>query len=216
MNFGIIVFPDVEELDFVGPWEMLTMWSKLAAGPENCLIVAEKTGPVVCAKGLSINPHVSFADCPPLDYLLMPGGMGTRREVDNPAMVQFLAKQAPGCKALLSVCTGAFVLHAAGLLAGKTATTHWGSLDRLRALGDVKVVEQRFVQDGDTWTSAGVSAGTDLLLAFIAYTAGEEAAAKVQLQSEYYPADKVYGNTASHERAPAYVRQPGGKLRKTP
>ncbi|MDP9991573.1 transcriptional regulator GlxA family with amidase domain [Variovorax boronicumulans] len=216
MNFGIIVFPDVEELDFVGPWEMLTMWSKLAAGPENCLIVAEKTGPVVCAKGLSINPHVSFADCPPLDYLLVPGGMGTRREVDNPAMVQFLAKQAPGCKALLSVCTGAFVLHAAGLLAGKTATTHWGSLDRLRALGDVKVVEQRFVQDGDTWTSAGVSAGTDLMLAFIAHTAGEEAAAKVQLQSEYYPADKVYGNTASHERAPAYVRQPGGKLLKTP
>ncbi|MDQ0607504.1 transcriptional regulator GlxA family with amidase domain [Variovorax sp. W1I1] len=216
MNFGIIVFPDVEELDFVGPWEMLTMWSKLAAGPENCLIVAEKTGPVVCAKGLSINPHVSFADCPPLDYLLVPGGMGTRREVDNPAMVQFLAKQAPGCKALLSVCTGAFVLHAAGLLAGKTATTHWGSLDRLRALGDVKVVEQRFVQDGDTWTSAGVSAGTDLMLAFIAHTAGEEAAAKVQLQAEYYPADTVYGNTASHERAPAYVRQPGGKLRKTP
>ena len=216
MNFGIIVFPDVEELDFVGPWEMLTMWSKLAAGPENCLIVAEKTGPVVCAKGLSINPHASFTDCPPLDYLLVPGGMGTRREVDNPAMVQFLAKQAPGCKALLSVCTGAFVLHAAGLLAGKTATTHWGSLDRLRALGDVKVVEQRFVQDGDTWTSAGVSAGTDQMLAFIAHTAGEEAAAKVQLQSEYYPADKVYGNTASHERAPAYVRQPGGKLRKTP
>ncbi len=216
MNFGIIVFPDVEELDFVGPWEMLTMWSKLAAGPENCLIVAEKAGPVVCAKGLSVNPHVSFADCPPLDYLLVPGGMGTRREVDNPAMVQFLAAQAPGCKALLSVCTGAFVLHAAGLLAGKTATTHWGSLDRLRALGDVKVVEQRFVQDGDVWTSAGVSAGTDLMLAFIAHTAGEEAAAKVQLQAEYYPADTVYGNTVSHERAPAYVRQPGGKLRKTP
>jgi len=216
MNFGIIVFPDVEELDFVGPWEMLTMWSKLAAGPENCLIVAEKAGPVVCAKGLSINPHVSFTDCPPLDYLLVPGGMGTRREVDNPAMVQFLAAQAPGCKALLSVCTGAFVLHAAGLLAGKTATTHWGSLDRLRALGDVKVVEQRFVQDGDVWTSAGVSAGTDLMLAFIAHTAGEEAAAKVQLQAEYYPADTVYGNTVSHERAPAYVRQPGGKLRKTP
>ena len=215
MNFGIIVFPEVEELDFVGPWEMLTMWSKLAAGPENCLIVAEKRGPVVCAKGLSVNPHVSFADCPPLDYLLVPGGMGTRREVDNPTMVQFLAAQAPGCKALLSVCTGAFVLHAAGLLSGKTATTHWGSLDRLRALGDVKVVEQRFVQDGDVWTSAGVSAGTDLMLAFIAHAAGEEAAAKVQLQAEYYPADTVYGSTVSHERAPAYVRRPGGTLRKT-
>jgi transcriptional regulator GlxA family with amidase domain len=216
MNFGIIVFPEVEELDFVGPWEMLTMWSKLAAGPQHCLIVAEKREPVVCAKGLSVNPHVSFADCPPLDYLLVPGGMGTRREVDNPEMVRFLAAQAAGCKALLSVCTGAFVLHAAGLLSGKTATTHWGSLDRLRALGDVSVVEQRFVQDGDVWTSAGVSAGTDLMLAFIAHTAGEEAAARVQLQAEYYPADTVYGSTASHERAPAYVREPGGNRRKTP
>lgn len=209
MNFGIIIFPDVEELDFVGPWEMLTMWSKLAGGPANCLIVAEKREPLACAKGLSVNPHVSFVDCPPLDYLLVPGGMGTRREVDNPVMTRFLADQAPGCRALLSVCTGAFVLHAAGLLSGKTATTHWGSLDRLRALGDVKVVEQRFVRDGNVWTSAGVSAGTDLMLAFIAHTAGEEAAAKVQLQAEYYPADTVYGSTASHERAPAYVKRPG-------
>jgi len=207
MYFGIVIFPEVEELDFVGPWEMLTMWSKLAAGPGNCLIVAETREPVVCAKGLSVNPQVSFADCPPLDYLLVPGGMGTRREVDNPEMVRFLAAQAPGCKALLSVCTGAFVLHAAGLLSGKTATTHWASLDRLRALGDVEVVEQRFVQDGSVWTSAGVSAGTDLMLAFIAHTAGEEAAARVQLQAEYYPADTVYGSAASHERAPAYVRR---------
>jgi len=207
MNFGIVIFPEVEELDFVGPWEMLTMWSKLAAGPENCLIIAEKRAPVVCAKGLSINPHVSFADCPPLDYLLVPGGMGTRREVDNPGMMRFLAAQAPGCKALMSVCTDAFVLHAAGLLSGKTATTHWASLDRLRALGDVEVVEQRFVQDGNLWTSAGVSAGTDLMLAFIAHTAGDEAAARVQLQAEYYPAGTVYGSTASHDRAPAYVRQ---------
>jgi transcriptional regulator GlxA family with amidase domain len=212
MNFGIIVFPDVEELDFVGPWEMLTMWSKLAAGPEHCLIVAEKREPVVCAKGLSINPHVSFADCPPLDCLLVPGGMGTRREVDNPAMTRFLADQAPGCQTLMSVCTGAFVLHAAGLLSGKTATTHWGSLDRLRALGDVKVVEQRFVRDGNVWTSAWVSAGTDLMLAFIAHTAGEEAAARVQLQAEYYPADTIYGDTASHERAPAYVKRPGSRF----
>ena len=215
MNFGIIIFPDVEELDFVGPWEMLTMWSKLAGGPANCLIVAEKREPVACAKGLSVNPHVSFADCPPLDYLLVPGGMGTRREVDNPVLTRFLADQAPTCRALLSVCTGAFVLHAAGLLSGKTATTHWGSLDRLRALGDVKVVEQRFVQDGNVWTSAGVSAGTDLMLAFIAHTAGDEAAARVQLQAEYYPADTVYGSTASHERAPAYVTRPGTPF-KTP
>ena len=70
MNFGIIVFNQAEELDFVGPWEMLTMWRKVASGPQHCLIVAETLEPVTCAKGLSVNPHVSFADCPQLDYLL--------------------------------------------------------------------------------------------------------------------------------------------------
>src|SRR5216684_3262833 len=174
MNFGVLVFNEVEELDFVGPWEMLTMWRKVADGPENCLIVSQSREPIICAKGLSINPHVSFADCPVLDYLLVPGGQGTRQEVNNPVLLEFVANQAKNCKAVLSVCTGSFVLHAAGLLSGKKATTHWGSLGRLRALGDVSVVEQRYVQDGSVWSSAGVSAGTDLMLAFIASVAGEE------------------------------------------
>ena len=207
MNFGIVVFDRVEELDFVGPWEMLTMWRQFAAGPERCLIVAQTLAPVVCAKGLSINPHVSFADCPRLDYLLVPGGQGTRQEVNNPVLLEFVATQARNCKAILSVCTGAFVLHAAGLLSGKKATTHWGSLERLRALGDVDVVEQRFVRDGDVWTSAGVSAGTDLMLAFIAAVAGDEAAGKVQFAAEYYPSAVKYGGFENHAQAPAYIRE---------
>lgn len=206
MNFGILVFNQVEELDFVGPWEMLTMWSRHAGGPEHCLIVAQSREPVVCAKGLSINPHVSFADCPALDYLLVPGGQGTRTEVSNRVLLDFVAAQARSCKAVLSVCTGSFVLHAAGLLAGKQATTHWGSLDRLRALGDVKVVEQRFVRDGDVWSSAGVSAGTDLMLAFIASVAGEKTAGKVQFNAEYYPDAIRYGGFENHAQAPAYIR----------
>lgn len=205
MNFGILVFNDVEELDFVGPWEMLTMWSKFADGPDQCLIVSESPGPIRCAKGLSINPHVSFADCPPLDGLLVPGGQGTRREVDNPVLVDFVMRQARHCQAVLSVCTGAFVLHAAGLLSGKKATTHWGSLDRLRALGDVTVVEQRHVQDGKVWSSAGVSAGIDLMLAFIASVGGDEAAGKVQFGAEYYPAPVRYGGFEKHAQAPAYL-----------
>jgi len=108
---------------------------------------------------------------------------------------------------VLSVCTGSFVLHAAGLLAGRRVTTHWASLDRLRALGDVNVVEERFVRDGKIWSSAGVSAGIDLTLAFIADVAGEEAAAKVQFASEYYPSDKRYGTLHNtHASAPAYAR----------
>ena len=206
MNFGIMVFNQVEELDVVGPWEMLTMWTKLANGPKNCLIVGQTLEPLTCAKGLSINPHISFANCPKLDYLLIPGGQGTRQEVKNRVSIEFVSTQAQHCQALLSVCTGSFVLHAAGLLSGKKATTHWGSLDRLRALGDVEVVEQRFVRDGNVWTSAGVSAGTDLMLAFIAEVAGTEAAGKVQFGAEYYPSSIKYGGFEHHAQAPAYIK----------
>jgi transcriptional regulator GlxA family with amidase domain len=205
-TFGILVFPRAEELDFVGPWEMVNLWREFAGGPARCLLVAQTLQPVRCAQGMSVLPHESFDSCPDLDALLIPGGMGTRKEVDNPALVDFVSRQARRAKAMLSVCTGSFVLHAAGLLSGKRATTHWGSLDRLRALGDVQVVEERFVRDGDLWTSAGVSAGIDLTLAFIAATAGDDAAGKVQFIAEYYPSAKTYGAYASDPKAPAYVR----------
>lgn len=205
MNFGILIFPQAEELDVIGPWEMFTMWKQVANGPATCLMVAETTGPVTCAKGLSINPHVSFASCPQLDWLLVPGGQGTRIEVSNPALIRFVSEQAKGCKAVLSVCTGAFILHAADLLSGRRATTHWASLQRLRALGDVDVIEERFVRDGDIWTSAGVSAGIDLALEFIATVAGAETAGRVQLAAEYYPATTRHGPQETHDKAPAYA-----------
>ena len=208
MNFGILIFNQVEELDFAGPWEMLTLWSKVADGPENCLIVGETKSAVTCAKGLSVNPHVSFEECPKLDYLLVPGGIGARTQVNNRILVDFVANQGQHCQAVLSVCTGSFILHAAGLLSGKKATTHWGSLERLRALDDVQVVEQRFVHDGNVWTSAGISAGMDLMLAFIASVSGETAAGQVQSQAEYYPATNRYGDFERQEQAPAYLKQP--------
>lgn len=207
LNFGIVIFNQVEELDFVGPWEMATMWNRFAGGPQ-CLLVAETAAAVSCAKGMSVNPQITFADCPQLDYLLVPGGEGSRREVSNPAILSFLSAQARHSRAILSVCTGAFVLHAAGLLSGKRATTHWGSLERLRELGDVGVLEQRFVQDGNVWTSAGVSAGMDMLLAFIAETAGEETAGKVQFGAEYYPSTRRYGDFHQSSKAPDYAREP--------
>jgi transcriptional regulator GlxA family with amidase domain len=206
MNFGFLVFPDFEELDLVGPWEMIGYWSKIAGGPEQRLLIAERAEPVVGNKGLSVNPQTTFEACPALDYLLIPGGMGTRKEVDNEKLIGFVSDQAKGCRALLSVCTGSFILQKAGLLSGLRATTHWGSLDRLRALGDVTVVEERIVRDGRIWTSAGVSAGIDLALAFIAREAGEEAAGQVQFGSEYYPLNKTYGLFHKHEQAPEYVK----------
>jgi transcriptional regulator GlxA family with amidase domain len=205
-RFGILLFPGVEELDFVGPWEMLRMWSLYADGPGECLLVAPALAPVVCAKGMQVLPHTDLAGCPPLDALLVPGGKGTRELVRDAAVLDFLRTQAAGARAMLSVCTGAFVLHAAGLLAGRSATTYWSMLPALRELGDVQVLERRFVHDGNVWTSAGVSAGTDMMLAYIADAAGDDTAGKVQLAAEYYPAATRYGRQAEDPRAPAYVR----------
>jgi transcriptional regulator GlxA family with amidase domain len=207
MTFGFLIFPGLEELDLVGPWEMVAMWSQHLQGPEKCLLVAQRMDPVVCAKGMSINPHVSFAECPPLDCLLVPGGQGTRTEVDNEVLIRFVADQARGAQAVLSVCTGSFILHRAGLLSGKRATTHWASLPRLRALGDVVVVEERVVRDGKVWTSAGVSAGIDLALAFIESVAGEAVAGKVQFGAEYYPSGRRFASFHQSPQAPAYLKK---------
>jgi transcriptional regulator GlxA family with amidase domain len=206
-TFGFLVFPGLEELDLVGPWEMISMWSKHLQGPERCLMVAQERAPVVCAKGMSINPHHTFDDCPPLDYLLVPGGEGTRQQVDNEALIQFIARQAKGCKAVLSVCTGSFILHRAGLLAGRSATTHWSALPRLAALGDVTVREERVVRDGNIWTAAGVSAGIDLALAFIESVAGETVAGKIQFGTEYYPTGRFFGAFHQSPPAPAYLKK---------
>ena len=206
MNVGIVIFPEVEELDFVGPWEILGMWSAHAEGPAQRLLVAQSAAPVTCAKGLIVVPNVTFAQCPPLDVLIVPGGQGTRWEVENESIISFISEQAKHCRAVLSVCTGSFLLHRAGLLKGKRATTHWNSLDRLKALGDVAVVEDRFVRDGNIWSSAGVSAGIDMMLAFVASYAGEEVAAKTQAAAEYFPSSIKYGSFHKHPKAPQYLK----------
>ena len=207
MNFGILVFPNVEELDFIGPWEILGLWKKYAGGPENCLILGQTPDSVTCANGLSNNPHVSFASCPVLDFMLVPGGRVTRREVDNKVIIDFITEQAKSCMAVLSVCTGSFLLHSAGLLSGKKATTHWNSLDRLRALGDTIVIEERFVRDGNIWCAAGVSAGIDTMLAFVESFADEQTAGTVQFAAEYYPSHKSYGDSHKNPKAPAYLKR---------
>jgi transcriptional regulator GlxA family with amidase domain len=204
-TFGFLVFQNVEELDFVGPWEIIGTWGKFYGGPEQRLVIAEKDGPVACANGLSVNPHVTLATCPQLDYLLVPGGQGSRTEVDNPVFIDFIRRQAAGCKAVLSVCTGSFLLQRAGLLDGKKATTHWGELPKLRKL-PVDVTEERFVRNGNVWCGAGVSAGIDLALAFIAAEAGEETAGKVQFFAEYYPSGERHGTAHLDSQAPKYLK----------
>ena len=206
MRFGFLIFPGLEELDLVGPWEMVSLWGKSLQGPETRLMVAESRKPVICANGMALNPHVTFAECPQLDYLLVPGGEGTRQQMNNEALLRFVAEQAKGCQAVLSVCTGSLILHRAGLLAGKRATTHWSAFSRLAELGNVEVRQERFVRDGNIWTAAGVSAGIDLALAFIESVADEEVAGKVQFGAEYYPSGRFYGSFHKSAQAPAYVR----------
>ena len=118
-----------------------------------------------------------------------------------------MVTQARGAQAVLSVCTGSFLLQRAGLLAGRRATTHWSAMARLAALGDVQVVPQRIVRDGNVWTAAGVSAGIDLALAFIAAVDGAEVAGKIQLGAEYYPAGICFGSAHLSPQAPGYLRK---------
>lgn len=186
-TIGIVVFNDAEELDWAGPWEVLTSGAK---DGDRVITVAETTDVIRCAKGLRILPDLSFEDCPPLDVVLVPGGMGTRVEMHNDAMTTFVAKQAGHAEWTTSVCTGAFVLHAAGLLEGKRATTHWAAFDELRRLAPSLELDPdaRWVVEGNVVTSAGVSAGIDMALWLLGQLYDVEHARATQRYIQYDPA----------------------------
>jgi transcriptional regulator GlxA family with amidase domain len=185
---GILLFDDFEELDAIGPWEVLSYAKFLA--PENRVVtIAPTREPVRAAKGLRVIPDHSFADAPQLDVVLVPGGQGTRREVSNPVLIDWLRKAGSQCKWVTSVCTGALLLHEAGFARGKRVTTHWGFVDQLRARGDVEVLENvRYVRDGNLVTAAGVSAGIDMALWLVGQIHGVDFARRVQKGIEYNPA----------------------------
>ena len=185
-TIGIVLFPDVEELDFVGPLEALGAMAFIDRGWQ-VVTIAEAGGRVRARHGLSVNVDHSFADAPPLDVLLVPGGHGTRQEMNNPRMIDFVRETGSGAQYVTSVCTGAFILHRAGFLSGRRATTHWGAIGQLRELGDVEVVEERFVQDGNVITAAGVSAGIDMALYLASLLTDRQTAKNVQKLMEYYP-----------------------------
>lgn len=207
MRFGFLMYPGYEELDLIGPWEIATMWQTYANGPE-CVTIAETRAEMRCAKGLITRAGLTYADAGALDYLLVPGGFSAFEEMKNPATLEFVRHCAREGKAVLSVCSGTFILLAAGLLDGVRATTNWKVLARLREAG-VEVIEERYVHDGRIWSSGGVSAGIDMTLAFVADQAGPEAAWTVQYQSEYLPDGKLYGSVSTWDGAPAYARRPG-------
>ena len=204
-TFGLLAFNGLEELDLIGPWEIFSLWQQHQQGPRQVILVAEQNEMIRCAKGLRIAVDNDFHDCPPLDYLLIPGGIGTRREVDNPLLIDFIKQQARHCEYILSVCTGALLLRAAGCLQGKKATTHWNSFDVLAQDETITAQQQRYIHDGNIWTSAGISAGIDMAFAFVAQVAGETVAGQIQQFAEYYPETKCYA--PEHQDLPAYVVQ---------
>lgn len=204
-SIGMLIFDDVEELDFLGPWEVFGFLCKHFDQESRVWTVSERGGVVTCAKGLRVLADYSFADAPRADILLVPGGWGTRKEVDNPVLIDWLRQRGAEAAWRTSVCTGAFLLERAGLLGGRRGTTHWGSLDRLRDLGTVDVVEERFVVDGPVVSAAGVSAGLDMALWLVGQVWGEQMARAVQKGIEYYP-DPPFGNDRAAAMAATEAR----------
>lgn len=194
-TIGILFFENTEELDAVGPWEVFTM---AAAQRDEIKVVSisEWGGTVKCSKGLRIVMDHSFADAPKLDVLLVPGGMGTRTEVDNPELLAWIAAVAPDCQWVTSVCTGSYLLAEAGPAAGKRITTHWGAIDMVRQRGKAGGVLEniRYVRDGNLLTSAGVSAGIDMALWLMGEMYSPEFARSVQRNMEYDPAPPYAGD----------------------
>jgi cyclohexyl-isocyanide hydratase len=196
---GFVIFPDLTQLDFTGPLQVL------ARLPESTMhIVAKTEAPVPSDCGLSLVPTHTFADCPPLDLICVPGGVtGVIGAIGDRETVEFVRKQAELAKYVTSVCTGAFVLGVAGLLKGRKATTHWGYTNLLPLVG-ARHEKARIVKDGNLITSGGVTSGIDFGLSVVAEIAGEATAQGVQLGIEYDPAPPF--DSGDPERAPAAVK----------
>jgi transcriptional regulator GlxA family with amidase domain len=191
---GIALFDGAEELDWAGPWEVLAAWAE--QWPDDGVRVftlARQEGPVTCAKGLRVLPDETWESAPPLNVLVYPGGRGTRRELADDAVLDWIRGAAAGGTVVASVCTGSLVLASAGLLDGKPATTHWGSLELLPTLGrDIEVrPEDRFVDNGNVITAAGVSAGIDMALHLVARLHSPERAREVRRYIQYDPEPPV-------------------------
>jgi len=195
---GILIFDNVEELDFIGPYEVFNSVRLDEArrreepSPFETVLVAEKPDVIRANGGLRVIPDFATGDCPKLDILLVPGGWGTRREMGNDRLLAWIAARAAEADTVASVCTGSILLGKAGLLTGRRATTHWKSLGWMReSFPDVTVEDrQHVVCDGNIFTSAGISAGIDLALLVVAKYFGEELARATARHMEYrYPED---------------------------
>jgi transcriptional regulator GlxA family with amidase domain len=193
-TIGILLFTDFEELDAIGPWEVLSFWTHRFPDDGWQVTTFSRDGlPVTAAKALVVHPEHSYETVPPIDVLLYPGGMGTRPQLNDAAQLDWVRRQRAEVPLLTSVCTGSLVYARAGLLKGRPATTHWGSLDLLAELDPTIEVrpDDRFVDDGDVVTAAGVSAGIDMALHLVARLHSVERAREVRRGIQYDPQPPV-------------------------
>jgi transcriptional regulator GlxA family with amidase domain len=192
-HVGIVVFENVEVLDFCGPFEVFSVTRlneekrREELSPFKLFLLAETTSPVVATGGMKVLPDHDLDSCPQVDILVVPGGWGTRREMNNERLLKWITDRSRQVETLTSVCTGALLLGKAGLLDGKRATTHWRSLDWMQELFPKVTVEKRlhFVEEGALFTSAGISAGIDMSLRVVARYCGEAVARATARHMEY-------------------------------
>lgn len=197
-HIGFVIFPNLTQLDFTGPLQVL---NRLPGS--NTHIIAKSLDPVPSDCGLGLMPTTTFEDCPQLDLVCVPGGgMGVADAIADPETIDLVRNQAAGARYVTSVCTGAFILGAAGLLQGRRATTHWAYTDLLALVG-ATYVKSRIVQDGNVFTAGGVTSGIDSALRIVAEIAGAETAQAIQLGIEYDPAPPF--DTGHPDRAAASV-----------
>jgi cyclohexyl-isocyanide hydratase len=181
LHIGLLTFPRVQQLDLTGPYEVF------ATLPETTIHLIWKTlTPITSATGLILTPTTTITDCPQLDIICIPGGIGINALLTDATIIEFVKTQSNTARYITSVCTGALLLGAAGLLAGKRATTHWSAMDFLPAFGAIPT-QSRVVRDGNLITGGGVTAGIDFALTLAAELAGQPAAETIQLTLEYAP-----------------------------
>jgi transcriptional regulator GlxA family with amidase domain len=193
-TIAIALFPDAEELDWAGPWEVLRAWQLQFDDDVSVFTVADSDQPITCAKGLRVLADHTWDDLPgPVDVLVFPGGRGTRPQLGDETVRTRLRSLAESGTLMTSVCTGSLVFADAGLLDGRPATTHWGSLDHLGRLGTGVEVrrDDRFIDTGDVVTAAGVSAGIDMALHLVARLHSPERAREVRRYIQYDPEPPV-------------------------
>jgi transcriptional regulator GlxA family with amidase domain len=195
-HLGIIIFDDIEVLDFCGPFEVFSVTRlnedlrREQVSPFEISLIAQYDKTIVTTGGMKVTPDVTFENCPPLNILVVPGGWGTRREMYNNVLLDFVRQQAANVETLASVCTGALILGSAGLLNGLRATTHWRSLEMMQQLFPQVTVDStsHVVSQGKVITSAGISAGIEMALQIVAQVYGEHTARLTARHMEYsYP-----------------------------